>query len=275
MNQPDAILCHASMNYAHPGTLEGTTAVDVTIFDGRRCAPGAWEDCGFELMHHHSALEHFDDDDAIAATHYDEMAALAAGLTGCDHALISSHIQRNPEQAAKHADLGPIEYVHSDFAASYGDRLRAHYRSADAGANRALERAGLTADAVSDAKRLLVLQFWRNVGAPKMDRPIAFCDARTVPERDVVALPVVNYADGGFDFDTLGVLAPPDAGRHRWYAFAQMQHDEVVAFRTYDSERVATGAPYWTPHSAYRDPDVTPGAPSRHSIEVRATCLFG
>ena len=51
-------------------------------------------------------------------------------------------------------------------------------------------------------------------------------------------------------------------------------HKQVVAFRTYDSDRVADGRPYWTPHSAFRDPEVPLGRPARSSIEARATCLF-
>ena len=52
-----------------------------------------------------------------------------------------------------------------------------------------------------------------------------------------------------------------------------MQIDEVVAFRTYDSDMVASGEPYWTPHGAVRDPEVELGQPARSSIELRATKL--
>jgi hypothetical protein len=53
-----------------------------------------------------------------------------------------------------------------------------------------------------------------------------------------------------------------------------MQIDEVVAFRTYDSEMVASGTAYWTPHGAVRDPEVELGQPARSSVELRATCVF-
>jgi len=108
-----------------------------------------------------------------------------------------------------------------------------------------------------------------------MDRPIAFCDARTVKAAELRTLPVHNYAGGGFFFETLAVTAPRDASAHRWYAFPDMQRDEVVVFRTFDSDCVARGETFWTPHSAFADPAVAPGRPSRRSIELRATCLFG
>jgi hypothetical protein len=134
----------------------------------------------------------------------------------------------------------------------------------------------VAADVVADARRIVILQFWRNVGPPKMDLPLAFCDCRTVGRSHVQAIQVTNYAGGGFDFEALGVLAPRagDGTEHAWYAFDSLGVDEVIAFRTYDSERVGTSLPYWTPHSAFRDPDVELGKPARSSIELRATCVF-
>lgn len=264
-----------AMNYLVPGSTGAeTTAVPVVMHDGRTGELPGWEVCGFELVTHRSAVTDWDDDAEIARVHYAEMEAFARRLTGCDFALVSGHIRRNPEEAARHADLGPIRFVHSDFAASYGDLIRGRYRQPEALTRDALERAGVTADDVVSARRLLILQFWRNTGPAKMDLPIAFCDARTVPPEDLRVLPVIDYAGGGFDFETLAVAAPDDPDRHRWYTFPEMRPDEVVAFRTFDSDRVSGGAPYWTPHSAFEDPDVPGGTPSRRSIELRASCFF-
>ena len=194
-------------------------------------------------------------------------------MTGCDHALVGGHILRNPEQAAAHEDLGPIQFVHSDFAASYGQLMREYYAAGGEEADLGMAAAGITAADVASASRMVILQFWRNVGPEKMDLPIAFCDARSVASKDMVSIPVENYAGGGFNFDTLGVF-PPAGGEHDWYSFPLMSADEAVAFRTYDSALVGTDRPFWTPHSAYRDPEVEVGSPARYSIELRATCLF-
>ena len=53
-----------------------------------------------------------------------------------------------------------------------------------------------------------------------------------------------------------------------------MQRDEVVAFRTYDTELVPKGETFFTPHSAFRDPEVELGSPPRFSIELRVMCLY-
>jgi hypothetical protein len=47
-----------------------------------------------------------------------------------------------------------------------------------------------------------------------------------------------------------------------------------VAFRTYDTDLVASGGTYFTPHAAFRDPAVPAGSPARSSIELRAVCLY-
>lgn len=269
------MLYRASMNYlTSDGAGAETTAVRVAIHDGRSANLPGWESCGFELMPHHSAVTDWDDETTIAKVHYAEMEALARRLTGCDFALVSGHIRRNPEEAERHADLGPISFVHSDFAASYGDLIRRRYAQPEVQTREALQRAGVTTDDVISARRLLIVQFWRNTGPPKMDLPIAFCDARSVPAEDLRVLPVENYAGGGVDFETLGVTAPDDPDRHRWYLFPDMNADGVVVFRTFDSSRIADGDPFWTPHSAVQDPDVQRGRPSRRSIELRASCFF-
>ena len=257
----------SSLNY-----LSGPA--DVEIADGRAAALPGWEECGFELLEHRAAVTDGADDTSIERDHYPEMEALAAKLTGCDVALVSGHIKRNVDEAAKHGDLAPITFVHSDFADSYGPQIRDRFRRAEPGFGESLARAGIEPDDVADAARIVILQFWRNVGPTKMDLPLAFCDCRTVGPSDVQAIQVTNYAGGGFDFEALGVLKPRGSVDHAWYAFDELRVDEVVAFRTYDSDRVGTSLPYWTPHSAFRDPDVPLGRPSRSSIELRATCVF-
>jgi hypothetical protein len=248
------------------------SAPETPILDGRTAELPGWQACGFELLHHASAVRDWADDDEIARVHYAEICELAKQQTGCDHALVASHIKRNPEEAKKHSDLSPIRFVHSDFADSYGDLLREMYRKGDRAES--LERDGLSPKDVAGARRLMILQFWRNIGPAKMDMPLAFCDARTIPRDDVRPIPVKNYAGSGFDFEALAVVAPANAGDHHWYVFPEMQIDEVAAFRTYDSDMITRGEHYWTPHSAIRDPEVELGRPPRSSIELRATCVF-
>jgi hypothetical protein len=267
--------CRAALNHVSFDDPSSGVTREVEIGDGRTAPLPGWASCGFELVEHRSAVQDWSDDDEIARVHHAEVEALARALTGCDHALVSSHIKRGPEQARAHQDLAPITFVHSDFAPSYLELIRGSYRQRDnVGGAAALARNGITADVVEGARRIVILQLWRNLGPAKMDHPIAFCDARTVLPEDARAFPVSDYAGSGFDFDALGVRAPEDRDRHRWYAFPELRPDEAVVFRTFDTDIVRDGGVFFTPHSAFRDPEVPLGEPARQSIELRATCVF-
>jgi len=265
--QASKVFCRTTLGYIPRD--DGTPQPEIPILDGRTADLPGWQVCGFELMKHRSAVTDWKDDEEIARVHYAEVAALAREQTGCDHAIVTSHIKRSPDAAKQHTDLSPIPFVHSDFADSYGDLLRKLY----AGGDRATSD-GISGDVVANARRIMIFQVWRNIGPAKMDRPLAFCDARTVSRDEVRPIPVKNYAGSGFDFEALAVVAPKDAAAHKWYVFPEMQIDEVAAIRTYDSDLVASGGAFWTPHGAISDPEVEPGKPSRSSIELRATCVF-
>lgn len=262
--------CQTQLNYA---SLDGATPRDVTIYNGREAKGLSWEHNGFELLAHQSAVTDWSSDSQLEQTYYQEMVAEAKRLTGCKHAIISGHIARNPDQAQQHSDYAPIQFVHSDFTDNYGELIKQRYAAQQPFEVNALKQAGVSLETLMEAPDLMILQFWRNVGPQAMDLPLAFCDASTVPREDMQAFHVPNYAGGDFPFDTYGVLPPPPQREHRWYVFPELAANEVVALRTFDSRRVGTAQPYWTPHTAFVDP-TKPSAPARFSIEVRATCLF-
>lgn len=265
-------LYKAELKYMQPANMLEPKLLNLGIRDGREFDNPGWEKTGFELVDFPSAVTDWQDEQMIQDRHYDEVIERAKAMTGCDIALVSGHILRNPEQEKVHSDLGPIQFVHSDFAPSYHNRLKQHYASGNAQTDEAMQKAGITAKDMADAKRMVILQFWRNVGEEVMDLPLAMCDARTVAPNEIVPIPVSDYAGGGFDFEALGIAAPED-DHHAWYVFPHMNRDEAIAFRTFDSALVGDGA-FWTPHSAIRDPAVSVGEPARYSIELRATCLY-
>ena len=265
-----AEFCRTTLAYIpRAGT---STPSETPILDGRAAELPGWQESGFQLMHHASAVTDWSHDDEIARVHYGEIREFAKQQTGCDHALLASHIRRSPEAAKKHKDFSPIPFVHSDFADSYGDLLREMYRTGER--SELLEQSGLSPEDVAGARRIMILQFWRNIGPAKMDMPLAFCDARSMTRDDIQPFPVQNYGGSGFDFEALAIVAPAEPADHHWYVFPEMRPDEVAVFRTYDTDMVASGDVYWTPHSAIRDPEVEPGSPARESIELRATCVF-
>jgi len=268
--------CRASLNYAAGAGLHkaGLVEVEVEIRDGRSAHLPGWRECGFELVSHTSAVTDWTNDTELAAVHYPEVEAVARNLTGCDFALVSDHVKRTAEEAKREREQSPVRLVHSDFAENYADIVRSAYRGVRGRGAATLARSGLRADDVEKARRIVMLQFWRNLGPAKMDQPVAFCDARTVTPAETRPFRYTGYVAGGRSFDALAVVAPDGPGNHAWYVFPEMTPDEVVAFRTYDTELVGDGKTYFTPHSAFRDPEVELGKPPRFSIELRVMCLF-
>ena len=267
--------CRAVLNYLPQSGLEGAreSETEVVIFDGRAAQLPGWQECGFEVVRHSSAVRGWFDDAEIASVHYAEIEDLARKMTHADVALVSGHIRRSPEDAQRHHQLSPIQLVHSDFAAGHADNIRRSYQESPSVAA-TLSRHGATGDMVAGAARIVILQFWRNLGPAKMDYPLALCDVRTVIPSESRAFHVTDYAGSGSNFDALGIVAPDDLSRHRWYTFPELMLDEVIAFRTYDTDLVRDQKTYFTPHSAFRDPEVVVGDPARTSVELRATCLF-
>jgi hypothetical protein len=82
-----------------------------------------------------------------------------------------------------------------------------------------------------------------------------------------------GYVAGADAFDAVAIVEPEDAERHHWYAFPELTAGEVVAFRTFDTDMVPAGTTYFTPHSAFRDPEIDEGRPPRFSVELRLVCL--
>lgn len=274
-----ATFCRTTMHYAsRDGALlgPGRAGTEVEVRDGRVADLPGWQECGFELVRHAPHVADWTDDDEIASVHYAEVEALARELTGADAALVSDHVKRSAEPVRRPREQTPVRLVHSDFSDDYADVVRFAYREVRGRGAATLARSGLTTEQIEAAPRIVMMQFWRNLGAPKMDLPVAFCDARTVTREEVRPFPYTGYVAGGRSFDALAVTTPDegDGDRHGWYVFPEMTLDEVVAFRTYDTELVRQGRTYFTPHSAFRDPDVEEGRPARSSIELRVLCLF-
>lgn len=270
------VFCDASFNYAGEADV---APVVMPVFDGR--AVGAdvlpFDECGFQLIAHESAEVHdWSELAAIDGAGADEFASLARSFTGCDEAIVYPSILRNPAVAERVEDYAPILYVHSDFTDDYRAMVTEDGRPYQPFLLRVLERYGFTQDHVRSASRLMMLQLWRNVGPVRPDHPLAFCDARdvTAPERRVPIL-VPDYGGERLDFQAFAFRPPAPREVDHWYTFPAMASDEAVLLRTYDSARAEQGLPFWTPHSAFRDPAVADAPENRRaSVEMRALCLW-
>lgn len=261
--------CTASLNYA--GSLNYEPR-DVVIRNGRK-AELAFDDAGFTLLQHKSAVRNWRDIQEVSNTHSPEIAALCKSFTGCDVAAVYPPLIRSPATVKSSADYAPIESVHSDYTEDYRRMVTNKDHVYQGFLKPLLDSVGLTCEDLSHAARIMVMQFWRNIGDVNPDRPLALCDASTVGRDEMIPILVPEYGGEKLDFEAFAVRTPNDVRAHHWYTYPSLKTDETLAFRTYDSLCEDEGRAFYTPHTAFQDPTLT-GALPRESVEMRALCVF-
>ena len=233
---------------------------------------------GFTLVEHESAVADWTDQVEIDQVHRDEVRELFRSLAGCDNVVVYPGIIRSPYSAQHMADYAPIEFVHSDFTDDYHGMVIEADRPYQEFLRPNLERAGLTRDDLAGASRIAMLQLWRNTGPRWPDAPFALCDARDVPLRRLLPFVIPEYGGLRLEFEIFAALPPGEGDVDRWYTYPGMQRHEVIALRTFDSDRARSGEPFWTLHSAFIDPTAPPDTsgtvPRRQSLEMRALCIW-
>jgi hypothetical protein len=210
---------------------------------------------GFAVLDHPSALRDFDDEDAIRRVYYPEAEAALAAATGASRVFIFDHtIRRRIDGAADRAagaPRQPVPRVHVDHTAASGPGR---------------VRAWLPEEAEQLLRgRVQVINLWRPITGPLQDFPLAVADARTIPFDDLVAQDLVYPDRVG---ETYGVTFSP---AHRWYYLRDMQPNEALLLKCYDSR--TDGTARFAPHTAFDDPTAPADRPYRHSIELR-TLVF-
>mmetsp|Transcript_7829 Transcript_7829/g.15256 ORF Transcript_7829/g.15256 Transcript_7829/m.15256 type:complete len:346 (+) Transcript_7829:311-1348(+) len=145
--------------------------------------------------------------------------------------------------------------------------------------------ADLVNEAVSGKRRFACVNVWRSVGEGVVKvSPLAMCDCRSVGDGDLVTFEV-RYSDRTGE----NYLAGHSEG-HRWTIFPEMNRDEVVLLKCWDSEgdfakknqTDSQGGGFAEPFSTFAlhsaieltDTSPAPDAPARKSLEVRTVVIF-
>jgi hypothetical protein len=211
---------------------------------------------GFQFLSAPTAFQEFQDAAAIKSAYHRECEALIRRITGASRALAYDHNVRSGAVERRTAE-GVREVarrVHGDFTAGSGPK-----RARDE-----LEAAGLDADRLLK-HRFALINVWRPIRGPVVQKPLALCDARTVAPDDLVLSDLLHPGRKGEIYS----LAPNPA--HRWYYVSKMRADEVLLIKCFDSDRARAS---FTPHGAFDDPNTPADAPPRQSIEVRVLAVF-
>ena len=228
----------------------------VNIADARQiCGQLSIDRQGFELLRRQTGMQDFYCDDQLRAVYDRELEQLIKELTAAVKVIVFDHTRRAHNQMTREQRDGrePVRTAHSD----YTDRS-ASQRIRDL----------LPGDEVEQqlARRFAILNIWRPIHGPVRTAPLALCDAQSIDTEDLIATERRARDRVG---EIYHVAFNP---RQRWFYFPNMQADELIAIKTYDS--VGDGRARFTPHSAFDDPSCPTKAPGRESIESRCLVFF-
>ncbi|WDK22565.1 CmcJ catalyzes late reaction in the cephamycin biosynthetic pathway [Colletotrichum graminicola] len=228
---------------------------------------------GFHYVKHESQVTNWDDDEEIKRVNYPEMEKLCCKVLAetenmpkpCLVHIMTHIIRRGPKDGEGPQGPAPLYGVHVDqsFAAAEGVAQRWLGDRAE----ELLKKPRYQIINASVPRRRLYM--WRPIRPITRD-PFAVSDARTIPDSDLVFVPV-RFPD----HDTEAVeVRPPTNSSHKWYFKDQQQPDDVLFFKQVNSS-TKPGVPRRVPHCAFKDTDLPEGAGEpRVSVEVRAFVFY-
>lgn len=241
-----------------------TFPVAVPIHDMRR-APERFtlDRSGFEFHAHVTSFSDFYDADAVREHYYPEVAETLKAFTGAEAVIVFDHNVRSAVRAAR-GESGvrePVAQAHNDYTKESGPLRR----------DQILEQAGRSE--LADREFSLV-NLWRPIIGPVVDTPLALCDAATVVPDDLIYTDIHHFSEG--DTETPShrgeiYALRPNPG-HRWFFASEMQPDEVLLLKCFDSR--SFGYACYTPHTGFKNPDCPKDYVPRESIEARTLVVF-
>ena len=127
-----------------------------------------------------------------------------------------------------------------------------------------------------------VINIWRGAESFPLKRmPLAVADQKSVRHTDVVTTRNTHNTEGAHgrrielaDDASFPMASGRGADRHEFFFFPDMQADEAILLKTFDSLDHDTGANYrlcW--HTAFHDPNTPAHCGPRHSCEARAVLI--
>jgi hypothetical protein len=226
---------------------------EMTIEDARgRESEFALDRSGFQLVEAATHVRDFYSPEEVKNIYYPEVVRLLRDILGASRVFVFDHGVRN---AARPGGGGPSRRIHND-------------QNTKTAPQRVLYHLG--ADAPELLKhRFGIVNVWRPIRGPVLDSPLALCDARTFTDDDLIESDLVDrHPDPGWPTEGFDVRYNSE---HRWYYFSEMETDEALLMRVYDS--ASDGRARLSFHTSFDNP-LALSAPPRQSIEVRALVFF-
>jgi hypothetical protein len=249
----------AALTGGEPRVFFRTEGREVTVHDMRPGAAALSLDReGFRLLRHATDIVDFYDFEAVERDYAAELESLLRVATGADRVVVFDYTRRSDSvhgAANRDGMRGPASRVHVDYTVASGPKRAGEALGADT-VEAVLARGG----------RVVQVNVWRPMHGPVRRAPLALADASSVDPAELVA------TDQVFP-DRVGEIYQVAYGAgQRWYWAPQMQRDEVLLIKGWDS--LDDGRARFTPHGAFDLPEQEPPAPPRESIEARSYLVF-
>lgn len=217
--------------------------------------PASLDREGFCLVDDPTAIDNFYQLEAIKATYEAEIVELVLASSGGESAMVFDHTLRSdsPAVRGRHVIREPANVVHNDYSDASAVKRLCDLLPPEEASQRL-------------ATRFAIINVWRSINGPVINSPLALCDFRSAHPDDFVASERrAKERIGELEL----VLYNPD---HRWYYFPELQFDEALLLKTFDS--ATDGPARRVAHTAFANPQAPADAPPRESIESRLLVFF-
>ena len=233
------------------------------VYDARELSPlPSVSDYGFSLIKHETQCTDMSDQSMVTSVLYEEYARLLRDLTGCSEVKVTQHQYRN----------------------GYGGLPAGHPRGARATPNGSDGvYGGIHSDVTPysepdweplvDRRHFQVFNFWQSSNPIRSIEvmPLSLCDMKSVDPSDMIYADSWNQTKNPRKLVSYR-LAFDEA--QRWYYYPNMQPNELLIFKQYDSMEEAPNR-RCVYHGAIDVPTVSTDAPLRETIEVRLLAIYG
>jgi len=231
-------------------------AREVNIRDARQLQPAARLDRqGCTLVPHATQVDDFYALEAVRDLYEAEIIERVLTASGGAEARVFDHTLRSGSRDVRGARRSrePADVIHNDYTdASAVQRLRDLLPAAEA--ERRLRH------------RFAIVNVWRSIKGTVLNSPLACCDAATISAEDRVA----SERRSAKRIGELELVSWNPA--HRWYYYPEMNRNEALLIKTFDSAR--DGRARRSIHTAFANPLAPPDAPARESMESRLFVFF-
>jgi len=212
---------------------------------------------GFTCVRHEVDINDLETSQEVAARYRADMGIFMRELTGADEIVmlpINVIRRQDPPPSGEIEHAPPVDFVHTDYTVK--------------GSLQAIEAPELfNIPSEPRIRRRAVYNMWKLLSPGPTNRPLAFCDSRSIQQKDILPGDSVFPPLNGFSFETCFLRYNE---KHRWHYYPQLTTNHLLVFKQSDTD---SDFPRLVPHSAFIDPTCSPAA-SRVSLETRCLAVW-